>query len=78
MGTQTTERLKSLRTRALEIAAALGIPEDAAWVRMSAADTQKVMETVERLEQSQKRRDQADVAADAAKLATLKAKLNIK
>jgi hypothetical protein len=75
IGTWTTEKMKSLKVRALEIAKDLGIPENEAWTLMSACETQRVLETVERMEKEQARRDRAELRSLAARAATFKANI---
>ena len=75
IGTWTTEKLKSLQKRAEEIAEALHVPEDKAWSMMQACDTQKVMETVERMEKAERQRAQAELRAKAAYASTFKSNI---
>lgn len=75
IGKWTTEKIASLTKRAEEIARDLKIPEDKAWELMRACDTQRVLETVERMERRQERIAQAEMRSLAARAATLKSNL---
>jgi hypothetical protein len=75
IGTWTTERMKSLKVRALEIAKDLGIPENEAWTLMSACETQRVLETVERMEKYQQQVAQAEMQALSARANTYRTKI---
>ena len=75
IGEWTSQTIESLTARANKIAETLHVPKDEAWRLMQACDTQKVYETVTRMERAQKLRDAAEQRSLSARAATFKSNM---
>jgi|WetSurMetagenome_2_1015567.scaffolds.fasta_scaffold618573_1 hypothetical protein len=77
-GKDTTEKINGYIKRAKEIVSAFGVSEAEAFSILATEAAQRAADVAGNLDRNQKRRDQAEIAAKATELATLKAKLSDK